>query len=103
MGRARSPSSPASNSSRQPRFSRVGAVTTFSGSSGSSVVVEVRDHVCVHTDGAVTRHELERYVEELNLNFSAAMTTQVVLAVLGLDVGGDHCNATRFARTLCTP
>jgi len=57
----------------------------------------------VHPGGAVSRHELERYIESLQLNFPAAMTTQVVLALLDLDLGAESCDTARFARTLVTP
>jgi hypothetical protein len=68
-----------------------------------SIRAEISKKICLHSGDVVSRHELQRYVEGLHMNCSAAMTTQVLLAMLGLGVGEKLCSAKQFAQTLACP
>jgi len=70
-----------------------------------SVEAEVRNHVSLHKDGTVSRMALQAYIEGLHLHqISAAMVTQVVLALLDLDLGSAApCDVSQFASALLAP
>ncbi|CAE7550650.1 spnA [Symbiodinium sp. CCMP2456] len=54
--------------------------------------------------GAVTRCSLQGYIEGLNVDqVTSSMVVQVVLALLGLDLGRAPCDAARFVSLLAAP
>jgi len=69
-----------------------------------AVEAEIRQHLNLHREGAVSRHALQAYVEALHLpHASSAMVTQVVLALLGLNLGEGFCDVLRFTGLLLDP
>jgi len=77
----------ASETPRSPRVERTRAIES-----------EVRQL------GAVTRCSLQGYIEGLNVDqVTSSMVVQVVLALLGLDLGRAPCDAARFVSLLAAP
>ncbi|CAE7919408.1 spnA [Symbiodinium necroappetens] len=82
-----SQTSQASETPRSPRLERTRAIES-----------EVRQL------GAVTRCSLQGYIEGLNVDqVTSSMVVQVVLALLGLDLGRAPCDAARFVSLLAAP
>lgn len=92
-------------SSPTVRASAASPLPTFSAASAAvSLEAEVRYHMCLRGEGVVSRNELQTYVESLHLNrVSSAMVSQVVLALLGLDLGEQLCEASRMVALLAEP
>jgi len=94
-----SPTSP-----KSPRVSISFSQSSASSSALSCCEVEVRDHLCMHRSGVVSRHQLQTYIEGLHLStVSPAMAAQVIIMLLDLDVGGELCDAARFVQILASP
>eukprot|EP00927_Polykrikos_kofoidii_P046952 TRINITY_DN41059_c0_g1_i1.p1 TRINITY_DN41059_c0_g1~~TRINITY_DN41059_c0_g1_i1.p1 ORF type:complete len:493 (-),score=82.22 TRINITY_DN41059_c0_g1_i1:56-1534(-) len=73
-------------------------------STATTLEAELRQHLGLHGDGLVSRHALQTYVEGFRLtHVSPAMVTQVVLALLGLNLGESTCEMTRFISALLSP
>eukprot|EP00928_Gymnodinium_smaydae_P062207 TRINITY_DN4611_c0_g5_i1.p1 TRINITY_DN4611_c0_g5~~TRINITY_DN4611_c0_g5_i1.p1 ORF type:complete len:607 (+),score=125.08 TRINITY_DN4611_c0_g5_i1:60-1823(+) len=68
---------------------------------GNLVEEEVRNHLCCHGGRSVSRHELQAYIDSLQLaHVASAMVTQVILTVAGIDLGDGACSAAKFAAAL---
>lgn len=70
------------------------------GAAPGSLESEVR-RMSLTGDGRVSRSAFASYIDSLHLdNVSAAMVAQVVLALLGLDLGDGSCDSNRFLALL---
>merc|ERR1712232_937810 len=80
------------------------STVTLSSVSGAGVLeAEVRQHMSL-SGQHVTRQGLQVYVEGLRLMWvTAGMVTQVVLALLNLDLGDSPCEVSRFVGMLQSP
>jgi len=96
----RSPCSPCSGGSTPS------SPTSSPTAKGSCMIcsAEVRSALSLHKDGAVSRHVLQSFIEGLHLTqVSAPMATQVLLALLDLDLGAAPCDVSHFAAALASP
>lgn len=77
---------------------------TPSQSSSAPLMAELRSVLSLHQDGAFSRLALHSYIESLRLTqVSTSMATQVLLAVLDIDLGEGPCDTSRFAAALSSP
>merc|ERR1712232_394536 len=68
------------------------------------MVAEVRSALGVHKEGTFSKSSLLTYIEGLHLTLvSPSMATQVLLALLVLDLGEGPCDVTRFVTALSAP
>mmetsp|Transcript_150938 Transcript_150938/g.267060 ORF Transcript_150938/g.267060 Transcript_150938/m.267060 type:complete len:480 (-) Transcript_150938:144-1583(-) len=89
----------ASSPTTSPLHSSPSAPVTF-----SPLVSEVRNYLTINKDGTVSRISLHTYIEGLHLQVvSASMVTQVILALLDLDLGEGPCDVHRFIAALSSP
>lgn len=95
---ARNQSSVLNGGSSPPRSARQ------SQSSKGTLLDEVRSALSLHQDGSFSRNALHNYIESLKLTqVSTSMATQVLLALLDLDLGEGPCDASRFVSALSSP
>lgn len=91
---------PAGIQSLSPSASMLKAASTGAG----ALEAEVRNHISLHGEVGVTRHALQVYIEGLRLaQVSPGMVTQVLLALLNLNLGEHTCDVARFVAALISP
>lgn len=75
-----------------------------SGRPKSHVEQEIRRRMILNPEGLVSRSDLEAYIHGLRLcPAEPGMVTQVILGIVGLDLGSETCHADRFCALLGAP
>lgn len=81
-----------------------GASPSSKKSASASLAADVRSALGLQKNCNFSKRALHTYVESLHLTqVSTAMTTQVLLALLGLNLGDGPCDVSRFVAALASP
>jgi len=78
--------------------------SSFVDSTQDAVDGEVRQAICFHGNNLVSKHELQAYIDSIRLSHvPSPMVTQIILMLLGLDLGEGSCEVSRFVGLLTSP